>query len=109
MSPNLRPLAEWYWDYQGNEGEPSLADVIAILESKELKTLAIELASEADRMNNPKTLADGVGFICKAKQRQADTKLFGQLRRSTEELGEEKEVDILRRALDAAKFRSTAS
>ena len=107
MSPELRPLAEWYWDYQRNEGEPVLAEVIALLDSGPLKTLVIELASEADAMNNPKTLADGVTFLRQALQRQADTKLFGQLRRSKEErLGDDFEVDALRKAQDSAGKRS---
>jgi hypothetical protein len=107
MSPELRPLAEWYWDYQRNEGEPTLAEVIALLDSRPLKTLAIELASEADAMNNPKTLADGVHFLRQALQQQADTKLFGQLRRSKEErLGDDFEVDALRKAQDSAGKRS---
>ena len=107
MTESLRPLAEWYWDYQRNEGEPALAEVIALLDNGPLKTLAIELASEADAMNNPKTLADGVTFLRQAVQRQADTKLFGQLRRSKEErLGDDFEVDALRKAQDSAGKRS---
>ena len=107
MTEALLPLAEWYWDHQRNEGEPVLAEVIALLDTGPLKTLAIELASEADAMNNPKTLADAVNFLRQAKQQQADTKLFGQLRRSKEErLGDDFEVDALRKAQDSAGKRS---
>ncbi|HEX8322905.1 MAG TPA: DNA primase [Tepidisphaeraceae bacterium] len=107
MSESLRPLAEWYWDHQRNEGEPDLAEVIALLDSGPLKTLVIELASEAEAMNNPQTLADGVGFIRRAKELQAQSKLSGQLRRSKEErLGDDFEIDALQKLQDATRVRS---
>lgn len=107
MAENLRPLAEWYWDHQRNEGEPDLAEVVAVLDSGPLKTLVIELASEAEAMNNPKMLADGVGFIRRAKELQAQTKLSGQLRRSKEErLGDDFEIDALTKLQDASRVRS---
>ncbi|HEY0007309.1 MAG TPA: DNA primase, partial [Tepidisphaeraceae bacterium] len=42
-SDNLRPLAEWYWEYQRHEGQPALEDLIAQLPLESLKSLAIEL------------------------------------------------------------------
>ena len=107
MTDSLRPLAEWYWDHQRNEGEPDLAEVIRLLDSGPLKTLAIELASEADGMNNQQTLAEAAGFIRQEKQRQAHTKLLGELRRSkTERLSDDSEVDLLRKFQEAAGIRS---
>lgn len=107
MTPELKPLAEWYWDYQRNEGEPDLAEVIGLLDAGPLKTLVIELASEADRMNNQQTLVEAVAFIRQEKQRQAHTKHLGELRRSkTERLSDDSEVDLLKKFQEAASSRS---
>lgn len=107
---NIRPLAEWYWDYQRHEGEPVLEELVAILEDDALKSVAIELASEVELMNNlSQTLAEAVHFVRQEKQRHEETKLLSSLRRNTsDERDNGSEVDALRRLMDAAHARSGA-
>jgi hypothetical protein len=107
MVEELRPLAEWYWDYQRHEGQPVLEELIAALASDDLKSLVIELANEVESMNNAhQTLAEAVGFLQQEKQRQAQNKLLGQLRRTHQERDDVTEVDLLRQFSEAARARS---
>lgn len=105
----IRPLAEWYWDYQRHEGQVVLEDLIANLESESLKSVAIELANEVETMNNlHQTLADAVQFVQQEKDRSQRQKLVSELRRSThEQRSEESEIDALRRLSEAARVRSS--
>lgn len=104
----LRPLAEWYWEYQRHEGEPILEELAAILEDDALKSVAIELASEVELMNNLRqTLAEAVHFVRQEKQRQEHSKLLSTLRRSINDARDDgSEVDVLRRLQEAAIARS---
>ena len=67
-SDDLRPFAQWYWDYQRHEGQPTVVDVIGSLEDERLKTLAIELAESADAMHDVRqSLAEAVGYFAKER------------------------------------------
>ncbi len=104
----IRPLADWYWDYQRHEGQPVLEELVAILEDDQLKSVAIELASEVELMNNlHQTLAKAVHFVRQEKQQQEHTKLLSTLRRSTNDARDDgSEVDALRRLTEAGIARS---
>ncbi len=96
----IKPLADWYWDYQRHEGAPVLEDLIAVMEDPVLKSLVIELASEVEAMNNlHQTLEDAVQFVQREKDRSHRQKLVNDLKRSTSESKLEPNAgdDILRR------------
>lgn len=102
MTEKLKPLAEWYWDYQRHEGEISLKELIVQLEDPELKSLAIELASEVETMNNlHQRLEEAVQFIQREREISSLEKQVLELKRS-------KELEAIRgdevlRSLTAAK------
>jgi DNA primase len=107
MAEELRPLAEWYWDYQRHEGQPVLGELIAALHTDDLKSLVIELANEVEAMNNAhQTLAEAVEFVQQEKHRLEQTKLLGQLRRTQSERNDVTEVDLLRQFSEAARART---
>ncbi len=107
MTEEIRPLAVWYWDYQRHEGAPVLEELIAALDNDMLKSLAIELASEVETMNNlHQTLSDAVQFVQREKDRSVRQKLVNDLRRSTQE-HQDSADDVLRRLSEAARARST--
>ena len=69
--------------------------------------MAIELASEADALNNKQSLVDAVNFVRDQKLRAAEAKLLGDLRRTTSEgQSEADQVDALRKLEAAAGKRS---
>ncbi|MBC7783282.1 MAG: DNA primase [Burkholderiales bacterium] len=105
---DIRPLAEWYWAYQRNEGQPLLAELAALLDSESLKSVAIGLANEVETMNNlQQTLAEAVQFVQREKERSENQKLVNGLRRSnTEPRSDDSEVDALRRLSESARIRS---
>lgn len=85
MTEELKPLAEWYWDYQRHEGEISLEELIVQLEDPGLKSLAIELASEVETMNNlHQRLEEAVQFIQKEREISSREKQVLELKRNKE-------------------------
>lgn len=102
MSEELKPLADWYWDYQRHEGEISLEELIHQLEDPGLKSLVIELASEVETMNNlPQRLEEAVHFIQKEREISSREKQVLELKRNKEL--EAVQGDEVLRALTAAK------
>ncbi len=52
VGDDLRRLAEVYWSYQRDEGEPVLNELVAALPDDGLKTLALELVQEAEALGD---------------------------------------------------------
>ena len=112
MSDDLRPFAEWYWQYQRNEGEPALKDLAGLLDHADLKSVAFELANEMELMNNhPQTLTDCLQFMVNERDAQGRTKLLSDLRRTVVDTtnaprDDSAEIDALRQLTLAAAKRS---
>lgn len=104
LDPGNRRLAEVYWDYQRNEGEPVFAEFLGFLEPLRLSERAILLVEEVESLSDfDGTLASALEFIRYAKERREAAKLGAQLRRSTDENEDSEAVDLLRKLSDAAR------
>lgn len=100
-----RKLAEVYWDYQKNEGEPEFAEFLVILKEQGLGELAITLLQEAEATKEiNEVLRTAVEYVAYARQQREASKLRAQLRRSSE-VGTEGDaaVDLLRKLTEAAR------
>jgi hypothetical protein len=108
-----RRLAEVYWNYQRDEGEPVFNELLGILGDLarqnpedggpgDLRELAIEVTGEveamADRQSNfESTLAAAMMHFDRNRQSLEKQRLIATLRRSGEQnLGAEQEVDLLK-------------
>lgn len=102
MVDELKPLAQWYWDYQRHEGMPVLEELIALIDDSRLKSLVIELAAEVEAMNNlHQTLDEAVQFVQRERESSRRTKQVLDLKRSKEV--EAATGDDVLRSLTAAK------
>jgi DNA primase len=108
ITDDIRPLANWYWDYQRHEGATVLEELIGVLDDQVLKSQVIELAAEVEAVNNlQRMLEEAVQFVQREKDRSQRQKLVNDLRRSSnEQRNDEAEVDALRRLTEAARARS---
>lgn len=69
--PDLRALAEVYWEHQRNEGEPTFDVLLSALPSDRLRVLATELLEEAETLRQPAaTLQDAVRYCQDERRRQ---------------------------------------
>jgi DNA primase len=103
MVEEIRPLAQWYWDYQRHEGAPVLEELIALIEDQGLKSLVIELAAEVEAVNNlHQTLEDAVQFVQREREISRRNKQVLDLKRS-KELEATAGDDVLRSLMAAKK------
>jgi DNA primase len=95
--PDVKALAEEYWNYQREEGEPVFNELIASLKDAKLKTLAIELADAVEEMDLEVTLSGALEFLSAEQRRGQDKKVLAALRKtgSEQELSEEQQVKLL--------------
>lgn len=71
--PVRRALAEFYWDRQRNEGEPTFGELLGELPDDGLKQIAIDLLSEAEKLGDPETtLRDALKYFGEERQRQQE-------------------------------------
>ena len=93
----LRELADFYWDYQRNEGEPLFSELLSVLPDDSLKALAMDLMQEVESQEHrDKGLQDSIASLAihrteaERHQRQAvmasmsDADEIEQLNRLTE-------------------------
>ncbi|QOV90676.1 DNA primase [Humisphaera borealis] len=119
-----RRLAEVYWSYQRDEGEPVFRELLTLLgddsngsqvasvRSHDLRELAIEVTDEvegfAERQTDfESTLATAIDYLQQNRESHEKQKLISTLNRSTEEnLGDDQQVDMLRKLQEQAKQSS---
>ena len=95
-------LAEFYWAYQKNEGEPVLAEFLGLLKELSLGDLAAELVQQCDSEENAgDLLTPAVEYLQYARQRRESARLSSQIRQG--EGGEDQAIDMLRKLSEAAK------
>lgn len=106
-----RELAQRYWDYQRNEGEPVLSEFLGALgqdhtENRDfLVQFAIELANEADQLPETEArqaLLDSIAHMKDEQNRLATDRLLAEARHS-DESGAVDQVDLLTRLADHKK------
>jgi hypothetical protein len=103
-----RKLAQLFWDHQRDEGEPTLAEFLSLVD-EQVKTLVIELTDEVEALPEPEqTLAEAMRHLEESRKRREEAKLVADLRRTTEKSGEhtnssEDEVALLAKLQEQAK------
>jgi hypothetical protein len=126
-NPVARRLAEMYWAYQRDEGEPVFNEFLGLAGDTErgghssLQEFAVEAVDEVESLASipgadPKeTLAGAVAHIERARQLREQQKLFAELRRTDTNTGgndpdpvsseqdERNEIDQLRRLQEMAR------
>jgi DNA primase len=101
-----RKLAELYWGYQRDEGEPVFSEFLSYLtEQPALTQLAVELVDEIEELDEASThLADAVKHLVEIRRRNEEQKLVAELRRTSDaKLPEQAEVDLLKKLQDKAR------
>ena len=94
-------LAEVYWDYQRNEGEPQFAEFLVVLKGLKLSELAIELLQEAEAFADIAVLIrDGVSYLKSAREMREFAKLRAQ---SMRKIGDEDSLELLKKFTERAK------
>ena len=105
LDPAHRKLAEVYWDYQRNEGEPEFAELLVLLQDLNLAQLALDIIQETSEVEDFHRILDpAVEYLHYARQRREAATLKANLRRSVE-AGENNEqtVDLLRQLTEKAR------
>jgi DNA primase len=120
--PICRALAEEYWHYQRDEGEPVLNEFVAAMSAlsarqdqaedgpggEQLAALAMQCITEVEVLPDPEqTLRDALTHIAQANRLQQERKLLGELRRTdNSETNEENEVALLRQLSQKVRERA---
>ncbi len=107
-----RKLAEIYWTHQRDEGEPTLAEFVSLLDD-DLKQLAILLVDEVEALSDAEqTLNEAMKHLNEERNRRESAKLIAELRRTTEQKGVDKaseesqaidEIDLLKKLQEQAR------
>jgi replicative DNA helicase len=107
-----RKLAEIYWTQQRDEGEPTLAEFVSLLDD-DLKQLAILLVDEVEALSDvEQTLSEAMKHLNEERHRRESAKLIAELRRTTEQKGVDKgseesqaidEIDLLKKLQEQAR------
>jgi DNA primase len=80
-----RKLAEIYWNYQRDEGEPTIAEFVSLL-NPELKVFAIELTNELESLpEREQTLEAALRYLDEERKRAESAKLVAEMRHTTQE------------------------
>jgi hypothetical protein len=104
-------LAEVYWSYQRDEGEPAFNELLGHLEEPELKELAIAVTEEVEALGDLElTLSGALLHLEQARARSKENKLLSESKRTSDST--RSEIDILREAQELARkpdIRRTAT
>lgn len=97
-NPDRKSLAEVYWNYQRDEGEPAFHELLAALQSDDLKSLAVNLHDAAASLSDlDRAVADGIKHLQTVAHQTDGQKLLSQLRRTPNETSSEMdEVELLK-------------
>jgi DNA primase len=121
--PVRRRLAEIYWQYQRDEGEPVFNELLGVLResaragdsapidgtaavsAEQLITLAVETVDEVEALADAEnTLAEALAHLENVRRSREEQKLMAELRRTSEERpGEQAEIDLLKRMQEKAR------
>jgi hypothetical protein len=115
-------LAEIYWQYQRDEGEPVFNEFIGLLRdgvrageqasesppapsAEDLIALAVEAVDEVEALADVETtLAEALAHLENVRRLRDEQKLMAELRRTSEEHpGEQAEIDLLKRMQEKAR------
>ena len=99
-----RQLAEVYWDYQKNEGEPVFSDFLVLLRGLGLEDLGMELLQEQDHGGdvNP-VLADAIEYLKYVRHRREQARLSADIRKSSDSGEDLTAIDLLRKLTESSK------
>jgi hypothetical protein len=119
-----RRLAEIYWQYQRDEGEPVFNEFLGLLRDHGAKPdessttdgsyaptagdligLAVDVVDEVEELAEiDTTLAEALGHLESERRLREEQKLMAQLRRSSEERTDERtEIDLLAKIQEKAR------
>jgi hypothetical protein len=124
-NPEIRRIAELYWEFQRDEGEPEFASLLSVLQGQSesgsgelndpatsglptgnrLGQLAIELLQQGESMpHHQQTLKDAIECLSELRRRTERMKLLAALRRNDQEAeNAEDEIQQLRNIAQMAK------
>ena len=101
-----RKLAEVYWDYQKNEGEPVFAELLNLLQERNLARHAIELLQETEALTDiSATVTPAVEYLQYARDHRESATLRSQLGRVADGgVDDANAVELLRRLTEKVKL-----
>jgi DNA primase len=121
--PVHRRLAELYWQYQRDEGEPVFNEFLGLLRNggvagsaspeginvpsgDDLVALAVETVDEVESLADVgTTLAEALAHFEAVRRKRDEQKLMAELRRTSEErTNEQAEIDLLKRLQEKARM-----
>jgi len=88
-------LAQAYWNYQRDEGEPVFNEFLGTLDGPEIATLAVELLDEVEALDVDQALRDALAHVAQARMRKNESELMARLRRKSPQTTEADEVRLL--------------
>jgi len=101
--PVRKNLADAYWLFQREEGEPVFNEFVGTLREPAAADLAVELIEEFDSMADPAAqLSQAIAYLAEVREREEQQKHLAELRRtnaSPAELGD----DVLRKLMEKAR------
>jgi DNA primase len=107
-----RRIAELYWNCQRDDGEPTLAEFVSLLDEG-LKDLAMRLVDEvealsaADGADADRTLSEAMRHLDEQRKRREEAKLIAELRRTSGASDAKpqaaEEIDLLRKLQEQAR------
>lgn len=103
LDPPRHKLAEVYWDYQRNEGEPVFSELLDVLRTMDLAPLAMELVHECEPLDVMTTINAAVEYLQYARQKRSTSRLNTDLRRNTESGSEGAALDNLKKLTELAR------
>ena len=108
VDPARRKLAQIYWGYQRDEGEPVFSELLGSLED-DLKVLAIELLEQVEYISDLDATLNGVlTFFKEERHRREEQKQLAEIRRSSQQ-GAGNSADAEQAALWAEFVKKNAS
>jgi len=100
QEPRLRALAGVLWEYQHSGGKPVLNELLASLSDENIRSLAVELAVEAEEIGEiDKALDDAVAYMVEARRATEEREMFS----AAHEAGVDQQVEMLRRLQEKAR------
>ncbi len=80
-----RRLAEIYWEYQRDEGEPVFNELLGTLPEPALSELAVELVEEFEHLSDTDVrLNEAIALLAEMRGRDEKDKLLAELRRTSD-------------------------
>jgi DNA primase len=89
-------LAQIYWDYQRDEGEPVFSEFIGDLPDPELQALAAELVEGVDSLEPVQALRDAIEHFRRSSRRKNEQEPAALHRRISSSTCEAEQIDLLR-------------